>query len=186
MEHIKSQNEGLYTPEEGHEASDVNVRLILAFGVFLIVLAAVIHIGLYIFYRGLDRWYESRQAPSNPMIQVAGSAPGVGQPENPATESETGPQATRRLVATFPEPRLQPDEYRDYAVFRKRVDEQLNSYSWIDKNAGSVRIPVSRAMDLIAERGLPAAKGAPSPTAPATGTGQSTTPKAPAEQKREP
>jgi hypothetical protein len=185
MEHIKSQNEGLYTPEERHEASDVNVRLILAFGVFLVVLAAVIHIVLYGFYRGLDKLYESGQAPQNPMVQVAGSAPGVGQPENILNESETGPAATRRLVATFPEPRLQPDEYRDYVVFRKRVDEQLNSYSWIDKNTGSVRIPVDRAIELVAERGLPVNEAAPSPVAPTTGSGERTVPKA-KQQRRQP
>jgi hypothetical protein len=69
-------------------------------------------------------------------------------------------------VATFPEPRLQPDEYRDYEVYKRRVDEQLNAYSWINKNDGSVRIPISRAMELIAERGLPAAGlSSPVPTA---------------------
>jgi hypothetical protein len=169
MEHIKSQNEGLYTPEEKHETSDVNVKLIATFGVFLIVLAGVIHVGLFGFYKFLDSRYEGQQTPSNPMIQVVGSAPGVGQPENPAKETaETAQQAARRLVATFPEPRLQPDEYRDYVVFRKKMDEQLNSYSWTDKNAGKVRIPVSRAIELVAERGLPAVAPAP-PNQPATG-----------------
>jgi hypothetical protein len=43
----------------------------------------------------------------------------------------------------------------------------LHSYEWIDKNAGSVRIPIERAIDLLAERGLPYRKrGQPSAIPP--------------------
>ncbi|MGI9115076.1 MAG: hypothetical protein ACR2FX_08590 [Chthoniobacterales bacterium] len=31
---------------------------------------------------------------------------------------------------------------------------KLNTYGWIDKQAGIIRIPIERAMDLIAQRGL--------------------------------
>jgi hypothetical protein len=184
MEHIKSQNEGLFTTEERHEGSDVNVKLIGAFGVFLIVLAIVVHVVLAGFYKFLDYHYESNQAPDNPMTQVAGSAPGVGQPKNPVNEqSETGEQATRRLVATFPEPRLQPDEYRDYEIYRKKMQEQTTGYSWISQQSGSVRIPIARAMEIVAERGLPAV--APSVAgASASAAGQPAQQKPPSEQKQ--
>ena len=170
MEHIKSQNEGQYTPEEIHETSDINVRGIVSFGVLLIILAIVVHVGLWFFYQGLNKWYERNNAAANPMEQPLAAA---ATPPT-AAESETTKQATERMVATFPEPRLLPDEYRDYEAYKKRIDQQLNSYTWINKNGGSVRIPIDRAMELIAERGLPAAgltapapAGKPATAAPA-------------------
>jgi hypothetical protein len=31
----------------------------------------------------------------------------------------------------------------------------LNTYGWVDKNAGKVRLPIDRAMDELAQKGLP-------------------------------
>lgn len=41
----------------------------------------------------------------------------------------------------------------------------LDTYAWIDRNQGIVRIPVAVAMDLVAERGLPAQPAPPQPSA---------------------
>ncbi|MFN8445115.1 MAG: c-type cytochrome domain-containing protein [Caldilineaceae bacterium] len=38
---------------------------------------------------------------------------------------------------------------------RSKEQEQLNQYSWIDKSAGVARIPIARAIALIAAQGLP-------------------------------
>lgn len=53
-------------------------------------------------------------------------------------------------------PRLQLAPDVDLQAFRAREDAELNSYGWIDRTAGVVRIPIDRAMELIAQRGLPA------------------------------
>ena len=65
----------------------------------------------------------------------------------------------------FPAPRLQLAPEADLAALRAREDEVLNQYGWVDKKAGVVRIPIERAMDLIAQRGLPVngQPGAPAP-----------------------
>jgi hypothetical protein len=54
----------------------------------------------------------------------------------------------------------------DLAALRAQEDDQLNHYGWIDKKAGIVRIPIERAMELTAARGLPVRgqPGAPQPT----------------------
>lgn len=39
---------------------------------------------------------------------------------------------------------------------RASEDAKLNSHGWIDTERGIVRIPIERAMDLVAQRGLPA------------------------------
>lgn len=55
-----------------------------------------------------------------------------------------------------PEPRLQVDEPATWARELARQKASISGYEWIDQNAGAVRIPVERAMELLAQRGLPA------------------------------
>jgi hypothetical protein len=38
---------------------------------------------------------------------------------------------------------------------RAAEDQLLNEYSWVDKQKGVARIPIDRAIDLTAQRGLP-------------------------------
>lgn len=55
-----------------------------------------------------------------------------------------------------PEPRLQPTPPRDLAEFRESEERFLHSYGWINKEEGVVRIPIERAIELVATRGIPA------------------------------
>ncbi|MCL6508251.1 MAG: hypothetical protein K6T59_14635, partial [Bryobacteraceae bacterium] len=55
-----------------------------------------------------------------------------------------------------PAPRLQVDPATDLENLRKAEAAVLNSYGWVDRKAGIVRIPIDRAMEVLAERGLPA------------------------------
>jgi len=64
-----------------------------------------------------------------------------------------------------PAPLLQHNSFQELVEFRAAEEHMLNSYGWIDRAKGQVQIPVSRAMDLILERGLPAPKGEPQPGA---------------------
>jgi hypothetical protein len=69
-----------------------------------------------------------------------------------------------------PEPRIQADPRLDLWRLRAREDAVLSSYGWLDQQAGTVRIPISRALDLLAERGLPVRSGAvPEAGVPDTG-----------------
>lgn len=54
-----------------------------------------------------------------------------------------------------PQPQLQTESTTDLDKYRAAEEAKLNSYAWIDKQAGIIRIPIERAMDLIAQRGLP-------------------------------
>jgi len=55
-----------------------------------------------------------------------------------------------------PDPRLQVNGPADLAAFRAKEEAELHSYGWVDREAGIVRIPIDRAMELLLERGLPA------------------------------
>jgi len=55
----------------------------------------------------------------------------------------------------------------DVATRRAQAEARLNSYGWVDKEAGVVRIPLDRAMALVIETGLPVgipATETPTPT----------------------
>jgi hypothetical protein len=51
-------------------------------------------------------------------------------------------------------PRLQISAPADLAAFRSREDVDLNTYGWINKTQGIVRIPIQEAMNLIVEKKL--------------------------------
>jgi hypothetical protein len=59
-----------------------------------------------------------------------------------------------------PEPDLQVASSRDYQDMRAAEEAQLRSYGWVDRDAGIAAIPIERAMEIFAGRGLPAQKAA--------------------------
>ena len=52
-------------------------------------------------------------------------------------------------------PRLQADPHGDLTEYRRAKAGLLESYGWIDRKKGIVRIPVTRAMRLLLDRGFP-------------------------------
>ena len=117
--------------ESHHEERDVNIGAILGFGAGLVATAIVIHVLVWLLFM----YFNAREAAQPPV-------------EYPlAIEQE------KRLP---PEPRLQTNPRQDLADFRAKEDELLTSYSWVDRNAGVVRIPIDQAMQLTLQRGLPA------------------------------
>jgi len=138
--HVDAEHEYI-NPESGsgHEHTDANVSLIVQFGLWLAVAAILTHIGVWFLF-GL--FVDQREQASVPQYPLA-----VG--------------VERRLPAG---PRLQQFPANEIYQFRLQEGAVLDSYAWIDKSAGTVRIPVSEAMRLTIERGLP------SRTAPEAGT----------------
>jgi hypothetical protein len=76
--------------------------------------------------------------------------------ENRAARADQ--QAAREAPATspsqpyFPFPREQPNPLADLTALRAREDAELNGYGWINKTTGVVRIPIERAIDILAAR----------------------------------
>jgi hypothetical protein len=62
------------------------------------------------------------------------------------------PMAEAKQVA--PEPALQPAPRRDMDDMKAREDHDLEHASWIDQNAGTVKLPISVAMDMAVAQGL--------------------------------
>jgi hypothetical protein len=62
------------------------------------------------------------------------------------------PELPTRLPPT---PRLQVDPHAELDAFRAREMATLSSYGWNDQAQGVVRLPIERAMQQTAARGLP-------------------------------
>jgi len=63
-----------------------------------------------------------------------------------------------------PEPRLEPMPFDELRRLRAREEEILDSYAWVDRKEGIVRVPIERAIELTARRGLPAETPASPPS----------------------
>ena len=120
--------------EAGHETSDASVRGVLFTGLGLAVCTVLI-MGLVVLMFDLLLHRHEAGDRDEASQNVASSISASG--------------------AKFPGPELQVAPEVDLATFRAREEAELNNYGWIDKKAGVVRLPIERAMELIAQRGLP-------------------------------
>jgi hypothetical protein len=111
----------------GYELRDVRVGWILAFAG---VLAAMVILVL-----PLADWTFGHFARSAAKTDV---------PASPLAADQTPPA-----------PLLESRPSADLAELRRREDEALAHYRWIDRRERVVQIPVDRAIELLTERGLP-------------------------------
>jgi hypothetical protein len=59
----------------------------------------------------------------------------------------------RAAQSTFP--RLQVSPPLDLEAFRAKEQTELNTYGWINRTSGIVRVPIERAMEMVLQEGLP-------------------------------
>ena len=126
--------------EVAYEHEDLSPRGIFA---FLLGLGLVLVL-VYFVVKGMDGFLEAYQKQHQP-------------PLNPlASQTETDSRKVSNAdIAKFPQPRLETNERLEINDFRLQEEKTLNSYGWIDQKAGIARIPIDRAMQLLAQRGLP-------------------------------
>ncbi|MGI9101213.1 MAG: hypothetical protein ACR2IF_02100 [Terriglobales bacterium] len=126
-------------PETMYDRSDLSSRAIF---MFLVALAATCLVILLIAW-GLLRYFAQ---------QPLSSVPRTAAIVTPTRQiSPKGDPAQR-----FPAPQLQPDPVADLNKFRTSVEERLNSYGWVDQDAGIAHIPIEKAIDMMSQTGLPA------------------------------
>jgi len=57
----------------------------------------------------------------------------------------------------------------------EKQDQTLDSYDWVDQDKGVVRIPIDKAMELLAQRGLPVLPQGAAAQAPGAGANETQT-----------
>jgi hypothetical protein len=141
---------------EGYEVTDVSVRGILVFLAGLFISVGV----FFVFCFGLGILINNglKKADGAPNKWNTNSAASAGKLKNMESNPAAVQQQLQQLTQTFPTPRLQGDDgNQDLADLHAREELLLDHYSWVDRSQGKVRIPIERAMELIAQRGLPVA-----------------------------
>ena len=137
-------NESKHVNTTGHgdyERRDIGVGGVLYFLAGLVAAGLIVHFVVSGFYSYLEKRWSAEQTPASPLVENARTDTRHVQRDYPQ--------------GAFPSPRLEEDERGQLNGIRTEEENTLNSYGWVDQKAGVVRIPIDRAMDLIAEKGLP-------------------------------
>ena len=156
-------NHGHSGHETEFEHEDLGTRGVFAFMIGLAVVGIVIYfivVGMYTF---LDKYERSQMTNASPLITSKGAISRV------VTQADMD-EAFKDNGA----PMLEVIEGVDLRKDLIQQEDRLNSYGWVDKEAGVARIPIEVAMDLIRQRGIPVypkgnagASGTPGSAAPA-------------------
>ena len=72
-----------------------------------------------------------------------------------ARDPEPLPVAEANQPRPRPRAALQADPTADMVKYAKEEAAAISSYAWVDRANGVARIPVERALEIVAERGLP-------------------------------
>lgn len=139
----------------GYEQSDVKVTGIIVFLTSLAIFVAVCGVVTYGIGKLINAELNREDGPNTKWTTDADAQiRKLGNfPTNPELQNKIA-----EMTQKFPTPRVQTDDGNlDVADLHEREDLLLDNYSWADRSQGKVRIPIERAMQLIAQKGLPVA-----------------------------
>jgi hypothetical protein len=135
---IKHENA---TGHGSYEHQDLQASSVLYFFLGLAVVTLLCTFALRGVFAVLEHREKALEPPVNPLVTNV--------------PSDTRHIASGYPQSAFPNPKLEEDERGQLNGIIIDEDKALYSYGWVDEKAGTVRIPIERAMELIAQRGLP-------------------------------
>jgi hypothetical protein len=149
MSHSK-HNEHHDNANVGHEVSKVQVGGITWFIIVLTV--SVVFIGWLMVsalntFEGREKKAELESRPS-PFAAERAKLP-------PEPRLQLAPNSEVQIDKNEPPNLKTQHPLEEMKELRKRWDEQLKSYGWVDEQGGVVRIPIDDAKKLLLQRGLP-------------------------------
>jgi hypothetical protein len=115
----------------GYEKTDARAGPTIRAGLAILAVMFLTALVLVPMYRVLARREAAKQPPPAEVVRTEISEP----------------------AAAFP--RLLTSEPAALAEFRAQEEALLASYGWVEKDRGVVRIPITEAMRIVAESGLP-------------------------------
>ncbi|MBS1815154.1 MAG: hypothetical protein JSS87_09800 [Acidobacteria bacterium] len=142
----------------GYETTDVNTNGVI---VFLAGLSASVVVFFFLCFgigKALNYGNQRQDAEEghrNPVpVNASGSPAQPNKRENLVNNPIMEQQESARIARSFPTPRLDADDGDQGTADMHAKEDLLLEHNSVDKN-GEVRIPIERAMELIAQRGLP-------------------------------
>jgi hypothetical protein len=112
----------------GYETRDANPRGVFT---FLVILGTVL-VAVSLVCWGIFRYFTAHAANSS------------------ASDS---PFADTRQLPLGPQLQVNPRE--DWLKYRDEQEKSLETYEWVNRSAGTVRIPIEKAMELLVKKGVP-------------------------------
>jgi hypothetical protein len=125
-----------HVPEPGYETRDANIWGLLRFAGGLIVVLVVVHLVMLAF-----QYLFVTERPESPEQRAEARSILPGPPQ----EQE---QTQARV-----------NIYQQLRKLHRDEEAMLSRYGWVDRKAGVVRIPIDRAIDVVAEQGVRFGKG---------------------------
>ena len=137
----------------GYEQSDVKVTGIIVFLTSLAIFVAVCGVVTFGIGKLINAHMDREDGPNTKwtkdvdhQIRQLGNLPASPDLQNKVAE----------MTKSFPTPRLQTDDgNQDLVELHAREDLLLENYTYVDRSKGTVRIPIGRAMEIVAHKGLP-------------------------------
>jgi hypothetical protein len=129
MSDIHSRDPKSYAPETEPFDREINVRAIVLSGIALVVVCLVAALLMWWLLKGFERYDEKRDVRLSPVE--------LAHPQAPP-----------------PAPLLQGDPVADMKKMHDDEDKELNQAAWIDRQQGTLRLPVADAIDIVAARGV--------------------------------
>ncbi len=154
----------------GYEVEDVNVGGIVTFIAGLCGFLVIFFVFCFFMGKAINYAIAERDGPPNKWHAGQGdlgNTPRGEKREDLTSNAVMEQRQLAQMTQTFPTPRLETDDgNQDTADLHAREDLLLDYYSSSrDLPAGTIRIPVARAMQIIVQQGLPkpAAAAQPAP-----------------------
>ena len=135
-------------PQGGYERRDIRSADVIYFLIGLAIAVVFVYFIAKGVFRYLDQHYETEQVPVSPLVSAAPS-------DTRRIPPEFGNNYEKYLQQDFPAPQLEINERTELNDIRLREEDTLSTYDYVDKNAGTIRIPIDRAMDILVQKGLP-------------------------------
>ncbi|HEX9943474.1 MAG TPA: hypothetical protein VGG03_15785 [Thermoanaerobaculia bacterium] len=118
-----------HAPEEAEFDREINLRGVLWTGAILVAVALVVHLLIWWLLRGFSTYDKKHDVRLTPIEAAS--------PQPPP-----------------PEPRLQIDPNEDMRRMREAEDALIDHAAWVNRQQGTVRVPLDVAIDVIAARGV--------------------------------
>jgi hypothetical protein len=143
----------------GYETTDVNAGGVAVFLAGLFGFVVVFFVFCFVMGKLINSGIEKADGPTtkwNTRSDFAGAEITNGKRQDLASNPEMQQKELNQMTSTFPEPRLDIDDGNQAtADLHAREDLLLDYYSSTPQEGGAIRIPITRAMEIIAQRGLP-------------------------------
>jgi len=135
----------------GVESSALDVKPIVMFLIGLTI--ATILVGWLIvgLFDALEAGKRHEEGPPSPLA-------GERQVIPPEPRLQLAPTKVEQLSGKDSPDLKTDDPIKEMERYRAEEEEKLNNYGWIDEKAGTVRIPINEAKELLLKKGIPTRK----------------------------